>query len=1028
MLFPDFRKEVIELKRSILLKGLITALILCTVFSAFSFPLSALTNDTQIIDVEWERPSRIVDVEQRSDMFIISTSTEKQRINNFYITFPSDGGVRIYADTKGFFDNAENSQITYMTDGEAIVMAANDTQVRLYRNASPWRIDIINSSNIKVVSYSAQDMEFGYDDTNTLRKVRISTAIKENEMLFGLGERFNGFIQNGKTVEMWNYDSVGQLRTAYGDHNVGYKNIPILHSNIGYSVFFNSTYYAIADIGESDESLYSFEFYGPIFDFFVWTGTTEQNIASYHRLTGSTIIPPKWAFSYWAGQTGDVWRDGSRSEEITYQYISSVLEKYDELGTPIKNIYAEGCWYFDSVMDLFQKNGIHCFAWTDSTWRTYDGLGSMTSPEQFAGFDTLNENEYPLIRRNTNRLAYFTSLNAKWVDYTNPLSVDWLKARFLQPFRNGMQGMMVDFADTIDVNSYFYNGKTGDEMHNLYAYYYNKAMYEAFSSYWRDDYITFARAGCAGSQKFTAVFAGDQSSSFLGLSQVVSALLSASSSGIHIWGSDIGGYGTSNDKNKNDPEVYARWLQFGTFSPLMRAHGSSPRDPWAYDDNGAAVARFQKYYWVRESIIDYIYGAAIKAALENIGMTQPMAVAFPEQGRLAQNGTQYMFCGDLLVCPVTEEGASSLETDFPDGRWVSLWNGHAIEGGKTLTVDADLDTIPVYIAEGAAIPLTLGKTLKLGDAAEENDKIDTLLITPSSSKTVKKYYTAKDNTKTFVSDKLSDNRYCIQSEALCDKNIVLIYGVTANEVKVGDTVLSELSEYPDSSARKAGYYKDYQNNRTIVVTGGEWNYIEYSDSLERLTNLALNCRVFTNDDGDTLKTLTSAVDGKYDTATLIEKNEELEFYIDLGGLSNINSIQVKWGGEYASKYQISACSELNDSTEWTVIGSVENGRGGTDVIDLEKGEYRYIKFGGFERAQVKSPKLTEIEIYGDSLYIEPEGQPNINKMVDAVQTGVSTRIIIYSVCAVILIAAAAVATIVCVKRKRTAGKQGGRGE
>lgn len=187
--------------------------------------------------------------------------------------------MRIRMDEKGYFEPSAYNDITFSDDGTSIIMSAGTTTAYFYRDEKPWRIEIRNSENYRVMEYTAEDFMLGYNENQELKKVKICADIAEKELLFGLGERFNGFLQNGKTVEMWNYDSVGQLKTAYGDHNVGYKNIPMLHSNYGYTVFFNSSYYAIADIGETDASQYSFEFHGPILDFYFWTDTTEENIS-----------------------------------------------------------------------------------------------------------------------------------------------------------------------------------------------------------------------------------------------------------------------------------------------------------------------------------------------------------------------------------------------------------------------------------------------------------------------------------------------------------------------------------------------------------------------------------------------------------------------------------------------------------------------------------------------------------------------------------------------------------------------------
>lgn len=998
----------------------IIVLILALLISAFTVPLSAATDYSQVIDVTWQYPTAIKAVEQRTKEFVISTATDKGRINNFYISFPKDGGIRIRMDEKGYFDSSEYSDISFSEDGSSIIMTAGGSTAYFYYDEEPWKLEIRDADNYKVLEYTAEDFMLGYNEDSELKKVKICADISKDEFFFGLGERFNGFIQNGKTVEMWNYDSVSQLKTAYGDHNVGYKNIPILHSNLGYSVFFNSTYYAIADIGNTDDSQYSFEFHGPILDFYIWTDTAEKNISHYFSLTGNTLIIPKWALSYWAGQTGTVWRQQSRSESITLENITETFERYKSMGINIKNVYAEGCWYFDSVMKYFKDNGMHVFGWTDSTWRTYDNITDTTPANEVGSFKKMDASLYPLVTKNTNPLRFYRQNDsAMWVDYTDPLSVIWLKERLLEPFTNGLQGMMVDYADSLDVNSRFSNGATGETMHNMYPLYYNKAMYETFSDYWGEDYITFARAGCAGSQKYTAVFAGDQSSSFLGLKQVVSALLSSSASGINLWGSDIGGYGTSTDKNKNDPEVYARWLAFGTFSPIMRTHGSSSRDPWAYDENGASEKLFLFYYWTREALIDYINSAQIKASLENTAITQPMVVAYPDDAGVAKNETQYMFGGDIMVCPVVESGVSSLEVNFPKGRWVNLWDG-SVYNNATFTAEAGVDKIPVYVREGAVIPVTLSSSLGLGEKNTENG-VKALIITPSDTERKVKYYEDKENFREFTSSLENSGKYILSSNDICNEKTILVYGVTADSVIVDGEALSSLPEKPDGNSSEKGFYVDYELNRTIIITGKEWQNIKYSDSEKRITNLALNCAVTFEDGGSFAETAQMINDGKYETCAKIGNSEKFSFTLNLEKSYNLSEILVKWDIPYASNYNISVSE---DGESWQRLNSFSASTGGSDRISADNISCRYIKFSDFKSAQKKSPQITEIEVHGDSIYIESEGQPNRNKeaQTDVLNTSGLNIIIGIASGIIVIITGLVICFIILKKKKNSRGK------
>lgn len=953
---------------------------------AFGIAPSALTANVPDISVDWQNPDEIAEVEMQKQQFIISTKTGKGKINNLFLSFPADGGFHLTADNKGFFSPDAVSDISYSTEGAAIVMKAGDTKVKLFTTAEPWRIEVYNQSDEMVVWFTAGQIFFGYDDDGALRKVKIASYAGEDEKFYGLGERFGGFIQNGKQVEMWNMDALNQLQYSYGDHNVGYKNIPLLHSNYGYSVFHNSNYYGIVDVAKTKADECSFEFYGPVLDMFVWTGNTLENINKYCLLTGSSVTVPKYALSYWQGQSQSMWLSEGDEPETVLGILKTNIEKYEELNTPIRVVFIEGVGSntkYSSVQDYLKSKGIKFLGWSDSSYRSFDDNYTEAEIAEQAG---LPGAKMPLVKWNYAKLSnYYGKSGEKYVDYSNPDSVKWLKARLNKFMDKGLIGMMVDYNDNIIVPEtyYPYVKLDGTVMHNLSQYYYSKAFYETFEErYGKGNFVNIVRAGTAGTQSFGAAFGGDQSSTFLGLRQSVSALISAAASGINVWGSDIGGLGTSNDPRKYDAELYARWLQFGTFSPLMRTHGQTGwRDPWNYGDAESTNKIFQKYYWTRESIIELLNSGIIRASVENYPLTQGMVIAFPEQSELADNNTQYMFCDSLLVCPVTESGETSLEVQFPEGRWVNIWDGSVAESGER-TVSATVDSIPVYLKAGAAFPAKMGNELRFGTANTVGDTAEVLVTAPATEKNENKIYRDTETSEIIVCDKTGENSYSISAEAGCKSGIVLAMGCNAGNVTVDGISLERLSERPGALSTQQGYYCDLENNTTIIVAGSGWKNIEYTDSTERLVNLALNAKVTGSGINKKYeKNIQDITDGDYGTyLTFLDDGEEASVEIDLGKVSRVNKLRISWGNGYAEDYLIEASRSGGEDADWETVFEQTGGDGGTDVITLDTmKEYRYIRISNLVPDSRIGAKLAEVEAYGDTVETEAEREVSINK-------------------------------------------------
>lgn len=171
---------------------------------------------------------------------------------------------------------------------------------------------------------------------------------------------------------------------------------------------------------------------------------------------------------------------------------------------------------------------------------------------------------------------------------------------------------------------------------------------------------------------------------------------------------DIGGFlgppsGAANDPN----DLYLRWLQLGTFQPIMREHsnaGQNARLPWEYD--AATRATGDKFMQLRESLVPYMYTLAQQASSSGLPMTQAPYLGYPAQPEAYNHPGEYLLGPDMLVAPVTTPGKVAATTVwFPPGRWTDWFTGATFTGPSTQTLQVPLDRMPVFVKAGGIVPM-----------------------------------------------------------------------------------------------------------------------------------------------------------------------------------------------------------------------------------------------------------------------------------------------------------------------------------
>jgi alpha-glucosidase len=199
-------------------------------------------------------------------------------------------------------------------------------------------------------------------------------------------------------------------------------------------------------------------------------------------------------------------------------------------------------------------------------------------------------------------------------------------------------------------------------------------------------------------QRYPVHWSGDGVARFEDLACVLRAALSIGMSGVPFYSSDVGGF-----SGNPDAELWVRWMQLGALMSHVRAHGSPPREPWEYGPLAEDLSR--TVLELRYRLLPYLWTQSRDLLGTGLPLVRPLLVAHPEDPVAWGVDDQYLLGTDLLVAPVLEAGARRRRVYLPDGDWYAFGTGERLSGARFVTAEAPLDTVPLYVRSGAAVPM-----------------------------------------------------------------------------------------------------------------------------------------------------------------------------------------------------------------------------------------------------------------------------------------------------------------------------------
>jgi len=314
-------------------------------------------------------------------------------------------------------------------------------------------------------------------------------------------------------------------------------------------------------------------------------------------------------------------------------------------------------------------------------------------------------------------------------DFFEPAAREEYGNRLQEAVDDGYDGWMEDFGEYTPLDSVSGDSNSGAPIdgtraHNPYPTRYHCAAYDAVRDQPRP-VVRFQRSGWTGAAKCAqVVWGGDPTTGwdFDGLRSAMTQALSAGSSGIGIWGADIGGF-FALGSNELSPELLKRWVQFGSVSSVMRTQRNGvalpPRErPQVTDPD--QIDNWRRYTKLHTQLYPYLVAAERDYQQEGLPLMRHLLLAYPDDKRAASVEDEFLFGPDILAAPVTVEGATERDVYLPKGNWVDLWRSASydersggielrkakvLSGKRDVTVPAPLEELPLMVRAGSVLPL-----------------------------------------------------------------------------------------------------------------------------------------------------------------------------------------------------------------------------------------------------------------------------------------------------------------------------------
>ncbi len=675
-----------------------------------------------IVNTELEQkgnlfPSKIINYKKDVDTLHFSTKNGVA----LQVTVVRDSVIRFRYSTTGKFENDFSYGVTIHASRGYSFLDVTEDETH-YSITTSKLICKVEKQSLQVSLFDAIDNklinedEIGFHWEECYQHggdiVKMSKTCQKSESFYGLGDKPVDVNLKGKRFENWATDSY-----AFGKNTDPiYKAIPFytaIQDNKAYGIFFDNTFKTSFDFAQERRNVTSFWAQGGEMNYyFIYGPQMEDVVKNYTDLTGKPhALPPLWALGF---------------HQCKWSYypeanVKEVTNTFRDLKIPCDAIY----------LDIDYMDGFRCFTWDKNH---FPDPKRMVKELEDDGFKTVViidpgikiDLEYDVFKEALDKDYFCKRADGPYMkgkvwpgecyfpDYTKPEVREWWSGLFKELIEDiGVKGVWNDMNEpaVMDVpnksfpddvrHDYDGNPCSHRKAHNIYGTQMARATYHGLKKYaYPKRPFVITRSAYSGAQRYTSTWMGDNVASWEHLAIANNQAQRMAMSGFSFAGSDIGGFA-----EQPQGELFARWIQLGVFHAFCRVHSSGDhgaQEPWVFGEEITDIVR--KFVELRYQLLPYLYTSFWKYINDGTPILKSLVLYDQEDIATHYRSDEFVYGEQILVCPIQEPNAKGRRMYIPRGKWYNFWTDELVEGGKEMWVDADLDSMPMFIKEGAVIP------------------------------------------------------------------------------------------------------------------------------------------------------------------------------------------------------------------------------------------------------------------------------------------------------------------------------------